>query len=412
MPPLSDIGIALHISTIKSWSDVAQWYSDLSYQDLTDNFELENIYNEIFPDKRPLSNYEKARRIHDYIITNIRYSSVSFRQSGWVPQSISQIVSTRLGDCKDLSSLFVALANKAGIAAQLVLIDTRDNGAKDMILPSLEFNHCISLAKIDGKDYYIELTDSHLPFTSLPNDLNGALCLVIPPQGQKSNSELKPLQTSDRTQDKVIRQVNVSINGKDLKLDVIAKRYGSLVSGWREDYSTLPADKQKQDFEQSIGNGYKNPVKLEALTFSGLDDLGDSLITNYSYTIKNEVVEAGSMHMIKIPFIDLIATLENISSDERKFPVEYWSYENTDAYETTVSVQLPAGQKFIEIPTNQSFSFKESTYSLKYIKDGDKLKIVRTAKLQRQNIAPADYAAFKKFFNDIVEAESKYLVFK
>ena len=412
MPPLSDIGIALHISTIKSWSDVAQWYSDLSYQDLTDNFELENIYNEIFPDKRPLSNYEKARRIHDYIITNIRYSSVSFRQSGWVPQSISQIVSTRLGDCKDLSSLFVALANKAGIAAQLVLIDTRDNGAKDMILPSLEFNHCISLAKIDGKDYYIELTDSHLPFTSLPNDLNGALCLVIPPHGQKSNSELKPLQTSDRTQDKVIRQVNVSINGKDLKLDVIAKRYGSLVSGWREDYSTLPADKQKQDFEQSIGNGYKNPVKLEALTFSGLDDLGDSLITNYSYTIKNEVVEAGSMHMIKIPFIDLIATLENISSDERKFPVEYWSYENTDAYETTVSVQLPAGQKFIEIPTNQSFSFKESTYSLKYIKDGDKLKIVRTAKLQRQNIAPADYAAFKKFFNDIVEAESKYLVFK
>ena len=66
MPPLSDIGSTLYVSTIKSWSEVAQWYSDLAYQDLTDNFELENIYNEIFPDKKPLTNYEKARRIHDY----------------------------------------------------------------------------------------------------------------------------------------------------------------------------------------------------------------------------------------------------------------------------------------------------------------------------------------------------------
>jgi len=412
MPPLNDVGTVLHISTIKTWQDVAQWYSDLAYQDVTDNIEIDNTYNEIFPDKKPLSNLEKARRIHDYIVANIRYSSVSFRQSGLVPQSVSTTISTRLGDCKDLSSVFVALANKAGIPAQLVLIDTRDNGSKDMMLPSMEFNHCIALAKIDGKDYYVELTNSYLPFGSLHYDLFNALSLVIPPHGEKAVSELKPLHPVNRTPDQSIKQINVLVNGKDLKLDVIAKRFGGLVSGWREDYSTLTPDKQKEQFEQAISNGYKNPVKLQSLSFSGLDNLDDSLVMNYSYTIKNEVAEAGSMKMLKVPFIDLIATLESLSADDRKFPIEYWSYENSDGYQTTVVIQLPTGQKFIEIPTDQKFSFKGSTYSLKYIKEGDKLRVVRSARLQRENISPSDYSAFRKFFNDIVEAETKYLVFK
>lgn len=118
------------------------------------------------------------------MLTKLRYSSVSFRQSGYVPQDVSKIISTRLGDCKDFSTLFVALAQKAGIPAQLVLVDTRDNGSKDMILPSVEFNHCIVLAKLDGKGQYLELTDNNLSFGSLPNNLNGALSLLIPPHGE------------------------------------------------------------------------------------------------------------------------------------------------------------------------------------------------------------------------------------
>lgn len=124
------------------------------------------------------------------------------------------------------------------------------------------------------------------------------------------------------------------------------------------------------------------------------------------------MIEAGTMKMIKVPFIDIIATLENITSDSRTFPIEYWNYENTDAYETFVNIQVPPGQKFLEIPADQNFIFKNSTYSIKYSKEGDKLKVYRKVKLQRDNILPVEYDKFKKFFNDIVEAESKYIVFK
>jgi tetratricopeptide (TPR) repeat protein len=412
MPNLEDVGIVLHISSIKSWTDVAQWYSDITYQDVQDNFELSALYKEIFADGKKYTNIEKARKIYDYIITNIRYSSVSFRQSGLVPQNVSKTISTRLGDCKDLATLYVALTEKAGISSQLVLVDTRDNGMKDMVLPSMEFNHCIAVSHLDGKDYYVELTDNNLPFASLPNTVQGALSLQIPPHGQKLNSELKPLVAPVRTPDRLIRQINVTVNGKDEKMVVSVKRYGSLTSGWRDGYANLTAEKQKQSYEEMLSKGYKNPVKLDSVSFIGLKDLSDSVTINYNYTVKNEVIEAGSMKMIKVPFIDLIATLDGVSLEKRQFPIDYWNYENTDAYDAVVTIQVPAGQKIIEVPANQNFTFKGSTYSMKYVREGEKLKVYRTARLQRENIAPADYEQFKKFFNDIVEAESKYVVFK
>ena len=304
------------------------------------------------------------------------------------------------------------MSAKAGIPGELVLIDTRDNGSKDMLLPSMMFNHCIVLTHIDGKEYYVELTDSNLPFTSLPSNLMGALSLIIPPHGQKGKSEIRPLNAIHRTTEQSIKDISVVISGKDEKLTVEAKLFGNLTSGWRSSYGSISAEKQIEDFEQYVGNSYKNPVKMEKLRFKGLEELGDSIVCSYTYSIKNEVIEAGSMRMIKIPFLDVIASLENFSLDKREFPIEYWNYENTDKYETSITVQLPPGQKFLEIPSNVDLVLKNNTYSIKYIKMGQTLKVIRSAKLQRQNIDPADYESFKKFFNDIVEAESKYLVFK
>ncbi|HEY0067495.1 MAG TPA: transglutaminase domain-containing protein, partial [Flavisolibacter sp.] len=320
---------------------------------------------------------------------------------------------TRLGDCKDVSSLFVALAGKAGLKAQLVLVDTRDNGTRDMVLPSVSFNHCIVKAMINGKDYYLELTDRNLPFGSHPTNLYQALSLDIPAMGQSGKDVgLKPLVAENRTLDQVNTTLKVKVDGRNLQFDVQAQRKGHLTSDWRQGYATTsPADLHK-DIQQSISGSYKNPVKLNAVKFIGLDDLGDSVTLDYSYSVKNEVIEAGSMKMIRIPLLDVVASIDNLSLDNRQFPLEYWRYENTDVYESNITVELQPGQKFLEVPEDQSFTFNKSSYQIKYTRVGDALKVRRYARLDRGNVLPADYEKFKKFFNDIIEAESKYIVFK
>ncbi|MDP1335075.1 transglutaminase domain-containing protein, partial [Klebsiella pneumoniae] len=73
-------------------------------------------------------------------------------------------LNNKLGDCKDVSTLFVALCNEVGIKANLVLVSTRDNGLYGMLLPNIQFNHCIASLEEGGKKYYIELTDNKNPF--------------------------------------------------------------------------------------------------------------------------------------------------------------------------------------------------------------------------------------------------------
>ena len=107
-----------------------------------------------------------------------------------------------------------------------------------------------------------------------------------------------------------------------------------------------------------------------SLSFIGLTGPNDSLDIKTKYTIKNEVVNAGSMSMIRVPFIDLVATLESLSADKRKYPIEYWNYENIDAYETFVNIEIPSGKKLLEYPPDIKLSFRKSKYSLKFVQIG------------------------------------------
>lgn len=181
MPNIVDISRYLHISTISSWNDIAYWYSDLVRFQKESNSMVDKAFHEIFPKGiRGISNLKKAEMIYNYISKNINYSSVSFRQSGFVPQKPSKTLITKLGDCKDLSTLFVVLVEKALLETNLVLILTNDHGQKSIVLPSQDFNHCIVKIEDEGRGMFIELTDKNLPFGSIPNGLINATGLIIP----------------------------------------------------------------------------------------------------------------------------------------------------------------------------------------------------------------------------------------
>ena len=117
--------------------------------------------------------------------------------------------------------------------------------------------------------------------------------------------------------------------------------------------------------------------------------------------------------MFRIPYGDAIATIDNFSAETRKFPLEYWRYEDVEEYETVVNIKIPSGKKIAEVPADQTFTFNKSTYSLKFVKNGpDKLTVIRKAKMNRENVLPSQYAEMKNFLNNIIKAESKYIAFK
>jgi tetratricopeptide (TPR) repeat protein/transglutaminase-like putative cysteine protease len=414
-PEIEDIGTMLHVSTVKSWDVIAEWYSDITRIQSKEDFEIEKAFKEIFPGNSlaGLSDHEKARRIYNYIEENVVYSSVSFRQGAYVPQRASKTLVTKLGDCKDLSTLFLSFARKAGLDANLVLVSTRDNGQKAMLLPSMEFNHCIIRFK-DGADYhYVELTNNQLCFESMPQSLVDAQVLDIP-YTYNTKEQVQLLQPVGNTESARHRVVKATVDNADLHINTTLITTGELASDTRGRYAGKSKDDTKDAVQQSVSQYYKNTADLESYSFANLDDLTDSVHHTDVYTVKNEVISVGDFSMLRIPLHEAVASMNIFTNEARKYPFEYWKYENSGLYDTEVELNLPSGKAFDQVPSDLDLSFKNMKYKLTYQKIApNKLVVKRVFETStRANIEPADFDKMKDFFNAIVTAEQKYVSFK
>lgn len=414
MPTWVDVAPVLHISTVSDWNAVATWYGDMVNNVSDESYEVTKAFNDLFPqdEVKKLTEFEKARRIYEFIQANIRYSSVSFRQSAYLPQRAFVTLTTRLGDCKDLSNLFVTLCKMAKIEARMVLVDTRDNGSRDMILPSLNFNHCIAKAKLDGREYYIELTDSYLPFASLPNNLVNALILEIPRKGETLSSDLKPLVSTTKKSDVAKAIIKLTADGTDLVVNVTSTKSGALSSAVRAQYNNLSYTKQFEKVEQLCASNYKN-VEMDTVAFSELKNLDDSVSMHYQFRIKDEIAEIGSLRTFKLPFIDVVASLNRLSAGKRNYPIDYNSYEDADAYSTVIIVEPPNGKKIVELPANEKLAFGGMQYELTYkVNASGNLEVTRSFSSNRREIPASDYANFRAFVEKIVKAEQRIIAFQ
>ena len=206
MSAFSDLGAILDISTIPDWKYVSNWYSDLSTNLAKTDFEIKETVANLLGDKKGLSDLQKAKLIYNFIEDNVSYSNVPFMHGPIIPQKASRTLSTKLGDCKDVSTLFVAMCKEAGVKANLILVDTRDNGMQHLNLPSIDFDHCVAQLQADGKKYYIELTDQKLSFGSIPTvDLNSNI-LFVPREGDSAAVQLSKFYSDNRSLNGVSRE--------------------------------------------------------------------------------------------------------------------------------------------------------------------------------------------------------------
>lgn len=412
-PPYLDVAKSVFASTLNDWNEISNWYSDVSTIQAKPDYEVQKLVEELFPNKSGLGEMAKARKIYDWVVKNIRYSSVPFRQSAYVPQRAAKVIQTRLGDCKDVATLYASMARAMGLKANLVLVSTRSNGRSEMLLPSMEFNHCIAKVMVDGQAWYLELTDSNLPFGALPNEDYQALGLEIPYNEPLSNNKLFVINPQNRLQDQRINEVTVEINKRDLEVSVKSQVAGGISSNVRNGYKDLSEEKRKEEMQSNVADKFNNAVSLKKLSFGDFNALKDSIHYQIAYTVKNEVVQIGSLNTFKVPFYNLFVKADAFPEEERRTALSYWDYEDTDHYAESITVNLPSGKSFTEVPENLSLSFKNMTYSLKYEKvEAGKLKVVRDIQVARNDISVEDYKAWREFIDAILDAESKYVAFK
>ena len=346
---------------------------------------------------------------------NIKYSSIDFRQSNIVPQKASKVYHSRLGDCKDVSTLYASIAREVGLDVSLILIYTSDNGHNSVVLPSLNFNHCIVKVNFEDGPLYLELTSSTLPFGHLGYYHSGAPILEIPVVDKiKPGAKLEYLVPNKNYRESVIRTntLNIAANG-DLEFQKQCTKVGARASGSVETYFDLD---EKERFDKMLGfvNGdYTTKVTLKELSFQNLKPLEDTVGYTYRFTVDNGLTKVGSFRSLKLPLTDVLAKLNLFEDEERVFPMDFNLYENTDYYIEETVVKLDESLSFLEIPEDVHVKFRDYYYDLEFTKiDATSMKISRKYKAPRVAFEVSEVPEVQAFLTKVTEAENTQLVMK
>jgi tetratricopeptide (TPR) repeat protein/transglutaminase-like putative cysteine protease len=184
-PPLPHIAW----TNFHSWQEVGAWYHSLEGSRTQPDDDIRAKVATLIAGKSTPD--EKARAVYAYVSNQVRYIGVAFGIGRFQPHQASDVLSNQYGDCKDKSTLLIAMLSAAGINADAVLIGTSITFNSAVPSPA-SFNHAITLAHIDGQLVWLDSTAEASPFRLLNAVIRGKQALVIPSTGD-AHVETTPL---------------------------------------------------------------------------------------------------------------------------------------------------------------------------------------------------------------------------
>ena len=182
----------LQVSAYPDWDAVIAWGRSLYPLDSP----LPNPLLEFADSLRGLPPARRATEALHKIQAEVRYLSLSLGESSHRPHLPMDVFEHRFGDCKDKALLLACLFRNLGLDAAPALVDAGAGRDLDERLPSpLVFDHAIVHLRLDGRDYWLDPTDSYqagdlddhaVPAHGWALPLRAdthALIKVIPPEG-------------------------------------------------------------------------------------------------------------------------------------------------------------------------------------------------------------------------------------
>jgi hypothetical protein len=154
---------------------------------------------------------EQARRLYEWVATNIRYVDVQVGQGRVVPHPVAQILRNRYGDCKDHAALLQALLAAAGIASEPTLISSSHGDELPPVATMAVIDHVILY--IPEFRLYLDSTSPFAAFGTLPFSDTGKPVVIADPQGSRVGRT--PHLSGSATEVAIRTEVTIDENGAE-----------------------------------------------------------------------------------------------------------------------------------------------------------------------------------------------------
>ena len=382
--------IALH--NYQTWKEVADWYWDIASPTLIADDSVKYIVKQVLKGKEKSSQFEKARLCYQWIEKNINYSSQAFRQDNYVPQLPSKVVQDKLGDCKDLSALFIVMCREAGIAGNFCLVNMENRAGLFHHFPNINFNHCIARIYPDGKPYYVELTSKNLPFAQNVHYASYAFGLEIQPDKNSTITDLWNEGANDYL------MINADVTNKDSKVAMTGDIRISGVTGavLKDAFEKIDSSQIQTALQKLVAEIIPNTA-VESCSYNSKDKWNDTVIISYQAACPEIFTDVAELYVYKLPvFLKKILEESTFANVDRKTDMSLLQAAGMMGEASSdLTISIPPSKKLFKKPDNSSIDNRFFSYTVSLSENKGSVTIHRTFKPKTKAIAVADFAAFK-----------------
>ncbi len=274
MPGTTDVMPYLHVSTFANWTTLSQWWSQLAAEAIAPRGTDPVVHAEALRLTQGLTTEEeKVRAIFAFATTQVRYVGLEFGIHSLKPHAVREVLQRAFGDCKDKATLLVALLAEVGIAAEVALVRTADNGQLHDSVASLGvFNHAI--AYVPSLNWWLDATATHHGPRELPEgDAGGVALRITRSHTQPAQLEVLPDAPAHEQVQTVKIEAKVQDDGAAL-LELDFEMHGRSAAEVR---AQLWVDtSRREQMEQFLSARFPGVV-VQSLTTSGIEPMAETV---------------------------------------------------------------------------------------------------------------------------------------
>lgn len=377
----------LQISETGTWEEVASLCADL-YPEPALSPELEKLSAAIAaehpdPEGRLMEAFARVR-------DDVRYLGLEYGPHSHEPTAPSETYARRYGDCKDKAYLLSSLLHSLGIEAWPALVNVDQAGRVADWSPSpFAFDHVIVLAKVGGKDFWCDPTDTPArgDFDHLTRPGYG-LALVVS-RDTRALKKIEAAPPSAPTRETELFFDCTVPEGSPVALTVKTVYRGAEADSLRDHLM----DQGRTDLEASYINYYASdyPFIERAAPMSVADDQKENRITvSESYGVKEFFTEGeGGRQEASVYGDEVEALLDLPRTRIRSQPL---AVRHPADLRQTVTVRLPWRADVSE--TKQRVKDPAFIFTRSVGAKGGTYKVVYTLKTTDDSVAPGRVAEY------------------
>lgn len=405
MPEIEDVQKQLDISTLSSWEEIISWYDDVSRSATESTYELRAVVDSLLPRSYEFTRNKIIEAVYTYITREIRYSYVPFRQSGYIPQHSRTVLNTRIGDCKDVAMLCIAMLKERGIPAYPVLVNTETSLFARRPMPGIVFDHVIVMIPGDPMPLFLDLTADGVPIGNVPYADRNAFALVIR-RGLREPMFLTKMYFRPNVLE---METTITVDAdNNARITQLTRETGSSTAAYRRAWRNTSSEKISQSITEMLSEVFPN-VMLDSYEHADLTTLDSTFWYKATFTVPNFLAEAGDFLIARVPWEQPFTPLSALSYPSRQHPMSFTSgYDSTSE---VVTMNIPAGYVVSERDGNAQVDCQQFTYNRTSTAAKDAL-ILRRSSAQKFEVVDVDaYAEFKSNYNRAVKEDRRSILF-